>query len=429
MGWDRRLLTGSAVLFGSSLIVNAGNYASNLVLARWLGPIAFADVSLIVTIMLIITTLKSPLQVMLAKYAATSSADGDPRALVGVRRRLGWGAWLIGLACLLLLVAGAPLLQVTFQTESPWPFVLLGLGLPVFFVQSVDRGTLQGQLRFGLLALSYQAEMWVRLIASLTFVAIGWSVSGAVGALTLSFIATWLMARRAGADLPRSGDLAPGELGRILTFGGSAGIALIGQVLINYGDVLIVKHFFDPESAGLYAALALLGRIAFFATWSVATTLLPVAARKHERGEPHRHLLLLSLGLVAVVSAPIVAGAALIPGLFVTLLFGTDYQPIERLLWPYALATTLSALANVIAMYWLSTGDHRSSVLVTAFGLGLVATLWMFHETLTQVVLVQLILLAGLLATLSLRQAWAWIATGPRPTPRPVLASVGEPER
>lgn len=61
--------------------------------------------------------------------------------------------------------------------------MILAVGLPVYFAQGVDRGVLQGQTRFGLLSLSYQAEMWARLLLAVLLVALGGTVNGAVAVI------------------------------------------------------------------------------------------------------------------------------------------------------------------------------------------------------------------------------------------------------
>ena len=48
------ILSGGALLFASMTVVNAGNYLFNLILGRWLGPEAFSDLSLIVTLLSLI---------------------------------------------------------------------------------------------------------------------------------------------------------------------------------------------------------------------------------------------------------------------------------------------------------------------------------------------------------------------------------------
>ena len=40
----------------------------------------------------------------------------------------------------------------------------------------------------------------------------------------------------------------------------------------------MVKHYFRPDIAGLYAAIALVGRLLYFAAWSVVSAMFPVSA-------------------------------------------------------------------------------------------------------------------------------------------------------
>ena len=411
----RRGLAGGALLFASMTVVNLGNYLFNLVLGRWLGPSAFADLSLIITVMLLITLVAATLQTIGAKFAAAYTASGDVARVAALRGWLGRAAWAIGLALLAVCGLGAPLWQRFFQTASPWPFVILGMGLPLYFAQGVDRGVLQGQTRFGALALSYQAEMWVRLLGAIALVALGWAVNGAVAGVTLSLAAAWMAGAwllRARGPRAASTRLGADERRAIATFSGPVLAALVGQVLINNSDILIVKHFFAPADAGQYAALALIGRIVFFATLSVVTAIFPLVAQKQQRGETHRHLLWAALGLVALASAGVIAATLWLPGMMVSLLFGAAYLPIAPLLWLYAVATMLYALANVVINYRLAAGNSGGSALAIGAGVAQVAGLWLFHTSLYQVVAVQVVLMSALFAALL---AWdTWLARGKR---------------
>jgi O-antigen/teichoic acid export membrane protein len=404
------LFTSGALLFVSTTVVNLGNYLFNLLMGRWLGPAAFADLSLMVTLMLVLTLVTATLQTVVAKFSAGFTADGAVDRQVGLRR---WGArwsWGVGLVLASVICMAAVPLQHFFNTASPWPFVLLGIGIPIYFVQGVDRGLLQGQMRFGLLALSYQAEMWVRLLVGVALVGLGLSVNGAVGALTLSFVATWLVARLVKRGLPSIGNLDTADRHAALSFALPVTLALVGQILINNSDVLIVKRFFEAETAGHYAALALIGRIVFFATWSVVMVLLPAVAQRHQRGEPHAHLLWLARGGVLFVSGTVIAFSRIMPEAIVGLLFGADYLIIAPLLWLYAVATALYALVNVIITYQLSTGDGSGSYFAVAGGILQVVVLWTNHGSLHQIVTLQIFLMAGLLMALL---AWLFIQHWP----------------
>lgn len=409
-GSARGVAAGGALLFISSTLVNAGNYLFNLIMGRWLGPAEFADLSLIVTLLLVFSFITTTVAMVSAKFTAIEAARRDRAGIAGIRRWLAVRAWLAGLLMLAACTLGSPLLQRFFQTASPMPFVLLGIGMPFFFGQGVDRGVLQGETRFGLLALSYQAEMWVRLLAGVILVAHGFQVNGAVAAILLSFLATWLVARRAGVGLPSAGMPGPAQRAAMAAFAGPVIASLSAQILVNNSDVLIVKHFFPGPDAGHYAALALTGRMVFFATWSVVAVLFPIVAQRQAMGEPHRHLLWGAIGLVIAVSAAIVVVLLVAPTFVVDLLFGPEYRQIAPLLWLYGIATTLYAIANIVVTYELSAGVTGGSWIALGAGIIQVGALWLVHDSLRQVVLIQIGVMGGLMAALLL-----WSALVPRP--------------
>ena len=402
------LLTSSALFFVSTTLVNGGNYLFNLLLGRWLGPALFADVSIIITLFLFLTFITAGFQQTAAKFSAIYTAENAPERLFALRRWLNRRSWVIGALCLLIVGGGAPFWQTFFHTTSPWIFVIFALGLPVYFVQGIDRGILQGQMRFGALAASYQAEMWVRLSVGLLLVGLGWAAHGAVFGLTLSLLATWFVSHQALRNM-RSQSAQTTAVTHVETFSRREQRALLAfafpvlmaetsLILINNSDVLIVKHFFDSVTAGQYAALALIGRIVFFATWSVVITMFPLVAQKHQRQEPHRPLLWTGLGMVLGVSVAIVAATFILPNTIVQILFGAEYLMVAPLLWLYAVATALFALANVLINYRLALGDRRGTVFALVVGILQVAALLLFHASLFQIVIIQI----GLMGTLLL---------------------------
>lgn len=405
-----KLLTGSALLFVSATVVNGGNYLFNLILGRWLGPAAFADLSLIITLMLMVIFITATFQLTAVKFTAIYIVENDTARLNGLRRWLKQHAFLWGLALLIILAGGAPLWQRFFHTQSALPFVILGIGLPFYFTQGIDRGMLQGQMHFGRLASSYQAEMWVRLLTGVVFVAIGWTVSGATLSIVLSFAATWFIVggwKRTLALRPTDAPLfTKADKRKVTLFAGPVIIAYLSQILINNSDILIVKRFFSSEMAGQYAALALIGRIVFFATWSVVTVLFPIVAQKHQRQESHRHLLFAGLGLVTLVSSFIIMMAWFVPEWIIHILFGEAYLAMAPLLWLYAVATMVYALANVMINYHLSLGHGWGTVFGIAAGVFQIVALSLFHESLLQVVIVQIVIMCCLLASLFIWDRW-----------------------
>lgn len=413
------LLTGSALLFVSATLVNAGNYLFNLLMGRWFGPAAFADISLVVTLFLVMSFITAGLQTPAARFGALYAADHDWQGLADVRRWAKRRAAWIAAGLMAALIAGSGLWAQFFGAASHWMFVIFGVFIPFYILQGVDRGLLQGRTRFGWLAVTYQVEMWSRLILSLGLALLGLGVNGAVLGIGLSFVAAWLVAQRVGKDLPPAQTLAADVSKEIMLFTGPVLVAQLGQILINNSDILLVRRFFVAEEAGAYAALALIGRMVFFATWSIVTAMFPIVAQRFRRGEAHRPLFYLSLGIVLGGSLLIVAVTAFFPTQIVRLLFGDAYLAIAPLLWVYAVATMFYALANVVINYRLSIGSTGGTYLAIVAGVAQVATLWVWHTTLAQVVWIQVGLMAVLFAVL---MAWDWIGhlKGTQPTPTPL---------
>jgi len=133
--------------------------------------------------------------------------------------------------------------------------------------------------------------------------------------------------------------------------------------------------------------------------------MFPLVTQRQQRGEAHRILLWVSLGIVAVVSCGIIVASLAWPELVVDALFGKQYVSISALLWLYALATAFYALANVIVTYHLSLGNGKGNYLVLGAGIAQVGCLLVWHTTLWMVVFVQVCIMAALLVLLLVWQS------------------------
>ena len=305
----RRLASSGVVLAVAMAVANAGNYGLNVVLARWLDPAAFGDLTLVVTLFLVLTAAAVAAQLLTAAQVARLDATGrwveSADLECWLARRAGW----IGVVAAAVLVGTAPALADLFHMASWVPLAVFGLGLPFYLAQAVYRGAAQGRLRFGRLSASFLLEVAVRLVLSVALVAAGAGVTGAAAGLSLSFVACWFHLRPLRAATPPGAVIAPATRRAVFATAGPAMILLVGQIVVNNGDVLIVKSRFDAETAGTYAAVALVGRAVFFCTWAVVTTLFPAAARQDATGDPDPDLLRRAVAVTATASAVLTAAA------------------------------------------------------------------------------------------------------------------------
>jgi len=378
----------------SALLVNSGNYIYNLLLGRILGPEAFADAALLVTLLLVLSFLGMTFQLVTAKFVAALPSE----QWESFRNRIGVFALLIGCVLGGVVFFAAPFLQHILQTENPLMFQIFGIGMPLYFVMSVNRGQYQGEESFIKLSISYQSEMWGRLLITLLAFLIvrdhfGVLVSiGILGSLALGlfpFKKLRLNIDRTTEDL---------EWSKVRTFMLITACYELTQIIINNSDIILVKHFFQAQEAGLYASLALIGRVVYFVAWMFVMLLLPTVVRLKKEGKPTGHVLFKYVGYIGLLSSVIVVACAMFPEFVITLLFGDAYLSMASLLWQYALATSLFAVANIFTYYFLSLDQYRPIWFSAILGVSQIVLIGFFHSSLALVVQLQILVMLVLLA-------------------------------
>lgn len=361
----RQQFSGALILTVTMLGVSAANYLLNLLLARFLSPAEFGDANLAVNLVLAAAAAAAMLQLL----SARSGALEDPSGIEARRRLMRW-AWGIGGALGVGLVMGAATLADTFNTSTPVLFVVIGIGIPVYLAQAVMRGALQGDLRLGRLAVSYAVEAATRVGIALVMLALGFGVIGAAVAISLSFVASAIIARhrvattaageRAGGSDPETDGREPDTEERgLAAVSVAATILLVGQVVIANGDVVLAKAVMAPEAAGAYAAAAVIGRGLYFLSWAVVHSTFPVFARAKSH-EERRKAMIRALAMVVSTCVVGVTGLALVGEWLAPLLLGEGYEAAAELLVPYAIATALFAVANLVASLDLAIGRWRA---------------------------------------------------------------------
>jgi len=359
----RNLLAGGSLLSAATLAAGVGNYGLNVVLGRWMSPSQFADANLVVTLMLLVTAVAISFQLLTARFTSRHHATGASDDAERLERWLENLAFAVGVVMAVAMTFGAQSVALFFNSPSAWPFAILGWGLPFYLAQGVGRGALQGRLRFGALAATYLVEVGVRLGVAIPLVAAGFGVAGASFGLSISFVVTWFVVR--GITGRRAAGPAPAhELRRLLVEVGPVAILLAGQIVINNQDVLWVKRTFEPEIAGAYAVVALVGRAVFFLSWSVVSTVFPASTRRDSVGASSASLLWTALAAVLLIGLAAIVGSVVAGEEVIGSVFGSSYVEISRYLPWYAGATTLFAAANLFASYELSVGRSLGPVLV-----------------------------------------------------------------
>jgi len=394
-----QLLGGSLTLLAGSGFVGITNLIYNVLTARLLGPTGFAHATAVYTILMLVSCLTLSFQVVTAKYVArTSPSEDRARIFAGLHRR----SWIAGIAIGLLLFLLQHPLTDYLNLPDPLLISMLALGTAFYIPLGVRRGYIQGIHAFRPLATNFMLEGLVRLGGLCLLIALGMGVRGAVLASVLAVIVCYFSA----LPSPELTSLRTPGIPIAFHEGLQAIVFFSGQTVINNFDIVLVKHFFPPAEAGFYAAVALVGRLVNMCAWSVVNTMFPVSAATAGVEEPEgRPVLFASLSLVLGILTALIFGLWMIPSFLWKTLFGAhfelgNYGALAPLLILYAITTGVYSLSSVIITYEMSRKIANTSWLQLAFSVALAGGVYTLHQTLRQVILVQLILMVVLLCVL-----------------------------
>ena len=256
----------------SALVVNGGNYVYNLVLGRILGPEKFADAAILITLLMVLSFVAMTFQLSVTKFTAGLEGAKQFSFFSFIKKVAIISGIILGIV--IALFAGE--LQQIFQTNSKEMFYFFAAGIPVYFLMSTNRGYFQGNKSFYKLSFTYQTEMISRLVITLVLVlTLKGNTSLLIAAgIFISFIFGLFPYQKSKSKDVAESSLEIGSLKSIFGFILITAFYELTQIIINNSDILLVKHYFDAYEAGLYASLALIGRMVYFVAWMFVMILL-----------------------------------------------------------------------------------------------------------------------------------------------------------
>jgi O-antigen/teichoic acid export membrane protein len=390
-----RILSGSVVLLLGSGLTAAINFAYNVAVARILGPAAFGHATAVYTLLTLISAVTLSFQIVPAKVVAQQSSLETKGAAY---RDFHRGAWGCGVIIALLLVLFQSSISAFLKLPSPVMVDLIAIGAAFYVPLGSRRGYIQGAYGFRSLSTSLVLEGLVRLCGSLLLVMLGFGVNGVIAANAAAIAVAYF------AAAPKLPPPVPNQirLSHALRESMQAIVFFAGQVLINNCDIVLVKHFFTPAMAGLYAAVAMVGRVIFAFSQAVVNSMFPLVAGTGDEERKDLKVIATSLLLVLGIGCSVALVLRLAPASMWTAFFGPGFKVAGKyglpyLLSLYAVTTVIYCLSVVMITYEMSYKIANTSWIQLAFSGLLVAGLCEFHSSLREVIMVQLILMVALL--------------------------------
>jgi O-antigen/teichoic acid export membrane protein len=384
MSNTKSFLKDNFILFAANLIGAAFAYFYHFYTGRVLGPEEYGIIIAIMSITYILTVIIYTIQTAIAKYISELKISNENEKISYIAQKLFLHLTIIGtLGSILLFLLANPI--SIFLKISPTFIQIISPVVLFVTLLPVSRGILQGLQKFKGLSIVTIIEGPARFLAAIILIKMGFGTIGAILAITISFLLPLLYSL-----LPLKKILLrktkPFPLKKIYKYCIPVTLALFGMSLFFSIDIILVKHFFNAQDAGLYGAISNLGKIIYFASFTIGMVLFPKISEVMHLEKKRKKLLYQSLILVLLISLPAVIMYYFLPTLPILILYGHQYLSIAPLIGNFALFMMLISLSYILTYYHLAKENYPAIASLFIFiGIETVLIL-LFHNSLSAII-------------------------------------------
>jgi O-antigen/teichoic acid export membrane protein len=365
---ESAFLRHNAVFFMGSLAVGVLNYAFYPIIGRLLNVSAYGEVQIIISLFTQLALFLGVLNQVTVNIVA--NYDTKEQTVTFELEKLGI---YISLGVCALAVLFSRFICSFFHLGSVGPFLIMLIGFVITVPLTFRSAYLRGLRKFGLVSLIAIVGAGLEILFAAILVSLGLGAGGAIFGLVLSQAVAYAYAsslvRKNNGKRPASAKYFTAPQWHMLR--PELKYSLFVLVLSFFTtlapsiDVLAVKHYFNPQIAGLYAGVSVVARSVLYVTGSLAGVLLPLLSTRSSNTPKHnRQTLLKSLALLTLIGGGALLVFSLFPRLIISILMGHKYLRFAHLLPELSLAMFLFSIVNMLIVYFIALREYWTSAII-----------------------------------------------------------------
>jgi len=376
----------SMVFVIALMLTHLFNISFNIYLGRSLEVEDFGLVTLIVSVLYFTNIILLALSATASHTTAYLFSNKKNKALLNFYQITKKNSLLVTLLFSLIWIAATPSLSRFFNMENYLPLILFTPIFSLGTILSVNRGFLQGKIKFAKAGLLFLSEALSKLIIAifLTIVGFGeWAYLAIPISILIAFSISIIITKNE-TNLQKTNDDSLTSFPK--KFFAAATVSRLSTMAFLGLDFMLIKHFFNSEEAGYYALLSLSGKIIFFLGEISNNFTIPLVSKNMGKGKDPSKI----FTLIFIITSFFVILSTIIFGVFgkytAPAIFGEKALVIIPLLPTFAFAIAGFTIANCIVTYHLAKKQYLFplvsifSAILTAIGIVL------YHNSLAQVV-------------------------------------------
>ncbi len=380
---EESLLKDSLYLVIGSIIGGVFNYLFNVSVGRVLGPEQFGIIISLTALIAIESTVIGLFGPEIIKNVADYNLKKEKGMISNLLRRYLLHIGLYGFFGLLLITLFSKNIAQYMQITDSSLIILTG-GL--FFFSAliiVPQSFIIGLQKFKWASLLSILQTTIKFLFALVILYLGFKVKGLFIGLLIVTIITLIISFYPIRELFKY------KL-KDKSYKSSINIRIIiislCTVLFFNVDQILIKHFFNEFSSGLYGATSTIAKIPFFILNPITLIILSKVSLNNEVN--NKKLLKKALLCSSLIIILFVLGCFIFPELILKILYGHLYLQGAKILGLLSLSIGLFSLSNMLIFYSMGVSNFKILPLLFFVLLAQIGGIYFYHGSLFQVVAV-----------------------------------------
>jgi O-antigen/teichoic acid export membrane protein len=405
------IITGSSIVFLGNLIANFFNFLFNIFMSRNLSIIDFGILTTLISVIGLASIPSSALVPTIVSFAGTYVAKGEDGKIRNLFIKMQIFTFIVGTLFLSFFIIFNKNIGSFFHITNSLYITIVGLIIFISYAGVVNSGILQARLAFLFISFTNILGASIKFLLGVFLIVKGFSILGAFYAFFLSYVIPYILTYIPIYSIisNKKSNKATIDVKSIFLYGIPSGITMLCLLSFISMDVILVKHFFSPEQAGLYAGLSLIGRVIFYFSGPIGMVMFPMVVQQYAKKEKYSHLFYMSLGLVFLASFAITLVYFLFPTFIIELfLKNKNYLVVENLLGLFGIYITIYSLLSVLVNFYLSIKYTKVMIPILIGSILQISLIWICHNSFFQIIFIS-ISITSLLLVLLLLYYWRMI--------------------
>lgn len=351
----------------------------------------FGAMNSLLSLMVIVSVPAVAILLVSTKYVSNFKAKKELEKIRLFRKKIFVKLISFSTAILILLLFVSPLVSSFLKIDSYIPVVILFVILFFSFLVPLNFGILQGLQKFFHQGICGSLMGILRLIFGILLIALGLRLNGAMMALLASSLCVFLISSNFLKDLPKSDpqsdDLGIG-IGNILTYFRTVVLSSLGIIVLTNVDLILIKHYFPPDQAGIYASVAVLGRTVFYFPGVIVMAMFPIVSESYALKINPSRIMKKAFGITMLLSGSGLIVLMVFPDPMLSFLFGRAFSEGASLLRIFSLAMFFMALNNILCNFLLAIERKRFIFILLMGCVVEILLISFFHQSLITILLI-----------------------------------------